>query len=467
MASRLKRSSSRPARTLVDVSVAALAGPLEAVRRRDGTHAVLLVDIDRFHVLNNGLGRSLGDAVLAAVADRLEQCVAEIGQFLFCSGDRFIVVVPNAGDGSKFDAIARRLIEAVRVPIPVAGGGSPIVVTASVGSALDDGAAVDEIVRRADIALSVAKSRGLSSYASFEPEMRQAAEGTVRFERDLREALDAEHFFLSYLPGVDITTGRVTSAEALLRWNHPQRGVISARDFLPVLEQSGTIVEIGTWVLHEACMQAAAWQRRGMSLEMHVNLSERQLAADVLLDDLRDSLSTSRLDPALLVLEVAESIVLKDAVAVTERLNEFKALGVSIAMDSFGAAFAALQHLKQLPLDIVELDRSLVAEIGRDDSAAALVGTLVQIARNLGLMTLAVGVEDNAQLTRLRDAGCGGALGHLYSEPVDAEALDQVFKDFEPDDRTGWREMPEGMQGEEEGLGEDEDGEEDELGDTP
>lgn len=442
------------------------------MRRHEGTHAVFLVDVDNFHVINNGLGRSVGDAVLAAVADHLEHSVAEIGQCLSCGGDRFVVLAGDSRENSKLDSIARHLIEAVRVPIPVPGGGSPLVVSACVGSVLDDGAAPNEIVRRADIALSVAKSRGIGSHANFEPEMHQAAESAARLERDLREALDAELFFLSYMPGVDITTGRVTSAEALLRWNHPERGVITASEFMPVLEQSGTIVEIGGFVLHEACMQAATWQRRGMSLEMHVNVSERQLRADVLLDDLRDSLFTSRLDPALLVLEVSESTVMKDAVAVTERLSEFKALGVSIAMESFGSAFSALRHLKQLPLDIVELDRSLVAEMGTDDSAASLVGTLVQIARNLGLMTLAVGVENNEQLVRLRDAGCGGVLGHLYSEPVDADTFDEMLKDFEPVGPTGWREMSEDSQGdddlgEDEGHGEDDAVDQDEVGDAP
>ncbi|MGA3351896.1 MAG: bifunctional diguanylate cyclase/phosphodiesterase [Acidimicrobiales bacterium] len=441
MAARLKRSSSRATTNPADVSVAALTGPLEAARRRARTNALLLVDLDNFHVLNNGLGRLLGDTVLGVVATRLEQSVSGFGQCLLCGGDRFIVLVSETTKEPNLASIAARLIEAVRAPIPVEDGAAPLVVSASVGSVIDDGAAVDELVRRADIALSRAKKKEPSGHVSFEPEMQQAVEAEARLERELREALDSELLFLAYLPGVDIDSGRVTSAEALLRWNHPRRGVIAAREFVPILEKSGTILEVGSWVLQEACMQAAAWQRRGMSLELHVNLSARQLGADTTLDDLRDSLFMSRLDPALLVLEVAEATFATETWAVAARLEEFKALGVSIAMDSFGASYAALSHLKHLPIDIVEFDRSLVAEIGRNDSAAALVRTLVKVAESLGLKTLAAGVEDEEQLKQLRNAGCSGALGHLYSEPVDADELDKVFREFELD-TTGWSPGP-------------------------
>jgi diguanylate cyclase (GGDEF)-like protein len=444
MAARHKRSFARETTSYADLSVGALSGPLEAARRRDTANAVFLVDLNDFHVLNNGLGRSIGDAVLAVVAARLEQSVTGIGQCLACGGDRFIVLVSATQANPDLDLIAARLIAAVRAPISVEGdGAAPLVVSASVGSVLDDGLAVAELVRRADIALSRAKTKGLSAHVCFQAEMQDAAEAQARLECDLREALDAELLFLAYMPGIDITSGRVTSAEALLRWNHPERGVITAGEFLPLLEKSGTILEVGSWVLQEACMQAAAWQRRGMSLELHVNISARQLGADSVLSDLEESLRMSRLNPALLVLEVAEATVVMDPRAVAQRLHEFKALGVSIAMDSFGAAYSALRHLRDLPLDIVEFDRSLVAELGKDDSAAALVGTLVQIAESLGLQTLAAGVEDESQLDELRKAGCSGALGHLYSEPVSAEALDAVFEEFETLEPTNWPHLSE------------------------
>ena len=247
------------------------------------------------------------------------------------------------------ETVAERLMEAVRVPITIEGDPAPVVVSASIGSVVDDGSPVDELVRCADIALKKAKMKGLNGHVRFDPEMGEAAEAEALLERDLREALDTELLFLSYLPGVDIETGRVTSAEALLRWRHPERGVIAAREFMPLLEQSGTIVEVGNWVLKEACMQAAAWQRRGMGIALHVNLSARQLGADVLLEELRDILNMSRLNPDLLVLEVAEATVVREPAAMAQRLNEFKALGVNIAMDSFGSAYSNLGQLKQLP----------------------------------------------------------------------------------------------------------------------
>jgi EAL domain-containing protein (putative c-di-GMP-specific phosphodiesterase class I) len=302
-----------------------------------------------------------------------------------------------------------------------------VVVSASIGSVLDDGRSADELVRCADIALHEAKSRGLDNHINFEPAMLDAIEAQAHLERDLREALDTELLFLAYLPSVDVATGRVTGAEALLRWRHPQRGVVLAAEFVPLLEESGTIIDIGSWVLQEACMQAAAWQRRQMGVEIHVNLSARQIRADVLLGDLRNALETSRLDPSLLVLEVAEATIVENTAAVAERLGEFKALGVQISLDNFGAAYATLNQLRRLPLDSVKIDRSLIADLGRHDNGTAMVHTLVSIAHGLGLQAVAEGVENEEQLKELREAGCSGAFGYLFSHPVDAEAIDSLF----------------------------------------
>ncbi len=390
---------------------------------------LFLVDLDGFHVLNNGFGRAFGDAVLGLVAKRLEMSVQDLDHALACGGDRFIVLVSEAGSVPATDSIANRLINAVRMPIHVEGDdGPPVVVTASIGSVLDDGASIDELLRCADIALHQAKARGLHDHVRFEPEMRDAAEAEARLERELREALDTERLFLRYMPSIDIATGRVTGAEALLRWQHPDRGVILAREFVPLLEQSGTIIDIGSWVLQEACMQAAAWQRRDMSVAIHVNLSARQLQADVLLGDLREALETSRLDPSLLVLEIAESTIVGNTVALSERLGEFKSLGVQIALDNFGAAYATWSELKRLPLDSVKIDRSLIADIGKEETGTSMVRTLVKIADGLGLQSVAEGVEDERQLQELRDAGCSGAFGYLFSKAVDADGIGKLFE---------------------------------------
>ena len=434
MAARLKRSLARAnAVRQSDPASAALAGPLEHARRRGAGSALFLIDLNNFHVINNGLGRTFGDAVLGVVAKRLEMTAQSLGLAQGCGGDRFIVLISETGSAPAVDAMAARLINAVRMPVHIEGDdGPPVVVSASIGSVLDDGASVDELVRRADIALHVAKAKGLHTHVSFEPAMRDAAEAQARLERDLREALDTELLFLVYLPSVDIVTGQVTGAEALLRWRHPERGIVLARDFVPMLEQSGTIIDIGSWVLQEACMQAAAWQRREMGVEIHVNLSPRQLRADVLLGDLRDALETSHLDPSLLVLEVAESTVVDDTAAVAERLNEFKALGVQTSLDNFGAAYATSSQLSRLPLDSVKLDRSLIADLGKQETGTAMVRTLLTIAHGLGLQSVAEGVEDEEQLKELRDAGCSGAFGYLFSQPVDAAAMDKLFEEASP-----------------------------------
>ena len=427
MASRLKRSRGAGA-GLSDPASIALKGPLELARRRGATSAVFLIDLNNFNVINNGLGRVFGDAVLGVIAKRLEVTVQSLGHAQSCGADRFVVLAADAGSPAAVAAMAARLTNTVRMPIHIEGdNGPPVVVSASIGSVLDDGRSADELVRCADIALHEAKWRGLDNHINFEPAMLDAIEAQAHLERDLREALDTELLFLAYLPSVDVATGRVTGAEALLRWRHPQRGVVQAAEFVPLLEESGTIIDIGSWVLQEACMQAAAWQRRQMGVEIHVNLSARQIRADVLLGDLRNALETSRLDPSLLVLEVAEATIVENTAAVAERLGEFKALGVQISLDNFGAAYATLNQLRRLPLDSVKIDRSLIADLGRQDNGTAMVRTLVSIAHGLGLQAVAEGVENEEQLKELREAGCSGAFGYLFSHPVDAEAIDSLF----------------------------------------
>ena len=427
MAGRLKRSRGTSARQS-DPTPAALTGPLELARRRGATSALFFVDLNNFHVLNNGLGSEFGDAVLGVVAKRLEMTVQKLGHVESCGADKFMVLVTEGGSIPAIAAVAARLLSSVRMPIHIEGDTEPpVVVSASIGSALDEGKSAEELVRYADIALHEAKARGLDNHVTFQPEMLAAAEAQARLERDLREALDTERLFLAYLPSVDVASGRVTGAEALLRWQHPERGVVEAREFVPLLEESGTIIDIGSWVLQEACMQAAAWQRRRMGVEIHVNLSARQIRADVLLGDLRNALETSRLDPSLLVLEIAEATIVENTASVAERLGEFKSLGIKITLDNFGAAYATLSQLRRLPLDSVKIDRSLIAELGKHDTGTAMVHTLVSIAHGLGLHAVAEGVENEEQLNELREAGCSGAFGYLFSQPVDANAIDSLF----------------------------------------
>ncbi|MGD1011226.1 MAG: bifunctional diguanylate cyclase/phosphodiesterase [Acidimicrobiales bacterium] len=432
MAPRLKHSFSRAKANEPDATLADLGVALETARQEGATNALFLVDLSGFHVLNNGFGRPVGDVVIQTVLKRLSQCVDNERGCAHGGGDRFLVLVSSPQSEVPLDDIAHRLIDVVREPVRVEGGGSAqLVVSATVGSVTDDGASLDELVRCADIALREAKTRGLTGHVTFRPEMLEAAQAAACVERDLREALDTERLFLTYLPGVEIASGRMTSAEALLRWQHPQRGVVVAGDFVPLLEQSGTIVDVGSWVLREACMQAAAWQRRGITVSVHVNLSPRQLGAEILVADLRETLETSHLDPSHLVLDVAENVLAMDVEAIAARLVEFRTLGVRVALDNFGTAYASLSQLKLLPLDIVEFDRSLIADVGTEEAASALMRTFVQIADGLGLETFAAGVENAVQREALVDAGCKQAFGHLYSQPVDAKDLDKLFRDFE------------------------------------
>ena len=278
------------------------------------------------------------------------------------------------------------------------------------------------------MALYRAKALGKARYVSFQPEMFSAVKNRLQLERDLRGALESGQFFLLYQPTVDLSTLEVTGVEALIRWRHPTRGVVPPVEFIPMLEESGSIVEIGRWVLREACMQAAVWQKRGPSLSMSVNVSARQLESDGLIDDVREALETSALRPNLLTLEITETTLMRDADRTADRLEHLRDLGVRIAIDDFGTGYCSLGYLRRFPIDVLKIDRSFVAGLSESEDARALVRTLVRLGKDLGLLTLAEGIEDDEQLAELRKEHCEAGQGFLFAKPLDPSALDDLLE---------------------------------------
>jgi EAL domain-containing protein (putative c-di-GMP-specific phosphodiesterase class I) len=343
-------------------------------------------------------------------------------------GDEFVILAEGLSLAAGPELVAERIREVLREPFNIEGfEGLQITVTASIGIAVGDRDSAQELLRDADIALYRAKAAGRDGFIIFEAAMQLAALDRLELKSDLDAALAGGQFFLLYQPIFDLDNVRMRGVEALIRWNHPTRGVISPDDFIPVLEDSGMIVDVGRWVLGQACGQVAAWHRRGYRTTMSVNVSMRQLESDRLVDDVRAALAANDLDPGSLIIEVTESTLMRDAHATVSRLKKLKDLGVLIAIDDFGTGYSSLAYLRQFPVDVLKIDRSFVADMDGSPDSSALIHTLVELGRTLGLTTLAEGIEDASQLEELRSEQCDSGQGFIFSKPVTAEAVETIL----------------------------------------
>ena len=401
---------------------------LARARRLQIPVAALYVDIDGFKHVNDTFGHAAGDELLRTVATRLADVVREGDTAARLSGDEFVVLV----EGSTLDAgpelVAERLLEVLRQPYEINGETArQLSLTASIGIALGERASADELLRDADVALYEAKAAGKDYYMLFQSSMQTAARDRLTLEMDLAEALEQRQLFLLYQPTFDLQSESVIGVEALIRWRHPARGVIAPIEFIPVAEESGLIVPIGRWVLEEACRQAAIWRRHGHEIDMSVNVSGRQLDDDELIEDVRNALGESGLDPATLTLEITETTLMRDAEATAKRLRSLKELGVRIAIDDFGTGYSSLAYLRQFPVDALKIDRSFISGIAGSKGSAALIHTLVQLGKTLDIETLAEGIEERSQLETLQREHCDHGQGFLFSRPLDVEAVEKFL----------------------------------------
>jgi EAL domain-containing protein (putative c-di-GMP-specific phosphodiesterase class I) len=284
------------------------------------------------------------------------------------------------------------------------------------------------LLRDADIALYQAKATGKRRSVTFAPSMQAAVDDHCHLSVDLHCALAENQFFLLYQPTIDVKTGAFNGVEALLRWSHPERGIVQPNDFIPALESSGIIVPVGTWVIHEACRQGAIWQARGEIFTVSVNVSGKQLARDRIVDDVADALTESGFNPAMLVLELTETSLMADVDDTIPRLMLLKALGVRIAIDDFGTGYSSLAYLRQFPVDVLKIDRSFVANITRTSEGAALLHALVQLGKGLHLETVAEGIESDAQLRQVAEEGIDTGQGFLISRPIDVCGVDELLR---------------------------------------
>ncbi len=397
---------------------------LARARRAGRPVAALYVDVDGFKRINDTFGHAAGDELLRQVAARLATVVREGDTAARLGGDEFVVLV----EGSTLDAgpelVAERLLDTLRRPYDLgADVGRELTVTASVGIAFGLSESPDELLRDADLALYEAKGAGRDRYALFASSMQTAAHDRLTMQLDLAHALDRGQLFLLYQPTFDLQSERVSGLEALLRWRHPERGLLTPSDFLATAEESGLIVPIGRWVLREACAQAAHWREQGYEVAIAVNVSGRQLEDGEFAGDVRDALSESALPAGALTLEIAETTLMRDAEASAERLQALKALGVRIAIDDFGSAYSSLAQLRRFPVDALKIDRAFLRGVADSGRSAGVIGTLVALGRMLEIETLAEGIEEEAQLESAQREQCDHGQGFLLSRALDAEAV--------------------------------------------
>jgi diguanylate cyclase (GGDEF)-like protein len=391
--------------------------------------AALFIDLDNFKGVNDTLGHGVGDELLRAVAARLDGVVRGADALGRLGGDEFVVISDEVSLQVGPELIAERLLDALMQPFNLGASEEiRLTVTASVGIAMGERTSAEELLRDADIAMYRAKWDGKNRYVVFESGMQETIRNRMELEMDLREALANGEFFLVYQPTFALSDMSPTGVEALIRWKHPARGVLQPEDFIPLLEETGLITEIGKWVLWEACSQGAAWRQAGYPIGMAVNVSARQLDSDQLIADVDDALSHSSLDPGALTIEITETVLMRNVEDTARRLTAVKALGVRVAIDDFGTGYSSLAHLQRFPVDALKIDRSFIAGLRHNQQGETLIRTLVQLGKALSIETFAEGIEQQHELSMLRDQDCHGGQGFLYARPLDAAATEAFLR---------------------------------------
>jgi diguanylate cyclase (GGDEF)-like protein/PAS domain S-box-containing protein len=398
--------------------------------------AVLMIDLDGFKSINDGLGHDAGDHALKEVAARIARSARPGDTVARLGGDEFVVLLEDLSSPTIVDDMAHRILEIVRQPFMLHSRN--VRISASIGISVSEGSTSTPVslLRDADIAMYAAKAAGRDRCRRFEAAMHSQANQEFRVINDLNHALERREFIVYYQPSVDLEGERLEGVEALLRWSHPETGLVMPDVFIPLAEQTGLIVPIGRWVLEQACAQAVTWRRDltpGQPFVMEVNVSGHQLNHESLVSDIRSILVDSGLEPENLVLEITESVLMSDIDVVVRRLQELKELGVSIAIDDFGTGYSSLAYLRQLPIDILKIDKTFVdAATAGEPGGDAILRAILNLATGLNLKTIAEGVEEASQAVYLRELGCQSAQGYLYARPMPPDEFRARFED------NGW-----------------------------
>ena len=401
-----------------------LTKALQRSRRSGSNAALLFIDLDGFKKINDSLGHSTGDRLLQDTARRLTQSIRASDTVARWGGDEFLVVLPDLATAESAELVAEKLIEVCSSPYEL--DGYELTVTASIGITVCplDGTNATELMRNADAAMYAAKERGRNTYQFFTRELNESAVERLGLESDLRRALANREFMLHFQPVVRLDTGAIIGAEALLRWMHPEKGLIPPDKFIPIAEETGLIVPLGDWVLRTACRQARQWHDQGHSeLTMAVNVSSRQIAAGGFVDSVAQVIRETGIVPSMLELEITERMLMVDESSTNVVIGELNALGVGLSIDDFGTGYSALSYLQRFPFDVLKIDRAFIDGVAVDPETAALTKAIILMAQSLDLKVIAEGVEGPAQLDFLIQHGCDLAQGYHYSKPVEVSAF--------------------------------------------
>ncbi|PTW59825.1 PAS domain S-box-containing protein/diguanylate cyclase (GGDEF)-like protein [Breoghania corrubedonensis] len=398
---------------------------LARAQRNDHLVAVQCLDLDHFKEVNDTLGHPVGDKLLQAVADRFKTSLRETDFVARLGGDEFAVIQTDMESPVEASALAARLIDYIGQPYQI--DGHQVVIGTSIGIALApaDGVEPDHLLKNADMALYRSKNDGRSVFRFFEPDMDARLQARRTMELDLRHALKAEEFELHYQPLVDLESGKVCAFEALLRWHHPTRGLVSPAEFIPLCEEIGLIIDIGAWVLEEACREAVHWPEE---VKVAINLSPVQFRNNRVVGAVAHALASSGIAPERVELEITESVLLQDSETNVEALRDLKDLGIQIAMDDFGTGYSSLSYLQKFPFDKIKIDQSFVRTLAERPEASAIVRALTGLGRSLSIATTAEGVETEEQLEHLRSEGCTQVQGYLFSRPLPAGDVAEILK---------------------------------------
>jgi diguanylate cyclase (GGDEF)-like protein/PAS domain S-box-containing protein len=403
-----------------------LEGALRRARRHRGTLAVMFLDLDRFKLINDSLGHQAGDQLLTRVARTLESCLRPEDTVARMGGDEFTILLERVNEIDDVVAVADRIRRELGDPIRISD--QDVFTSASIGITMSTTGREDpgELLRDADTAMYQAKARSAGRYQIFDSEMRQQAIKQLDLETDMRRALDNDEFRLFYQPIINLTSAEISGFEALIRWRHPTRGLLTPSDFIPTAEETGFILRIGRWVLREACKQLRLWHQEfpgTQSLKMSVNLSPKQFAHPKLIKQIREALDESGLSPNSLQIEITESAFINNVDDAIEMVNMLREMGIMVAIDDFGTGYSSLSFLDRFPIDILKIDRSFVSKIDLGEKQHELVETMIEMADKLGIEVVAEGVETQGQRQRLEDLSCAFMQGFSFSAPAPPEEI--------------------------------------------
>lgn len=405
-----------------------LSVALNQAKRNNSNFAVMFLDLDYFKMVNDTLGHDVGDRLLKGIASKLSNLLRKGDTISRIGGDEFTILLHGINHAEDAAMVAQKIIDTLREPWVV--GVHEFHITTSIGIALypNDGEDQETLIKNADAAMYQAKQNGRNNFQFYTPAMNARAIYRLELENHLRKALERKEFVIHYQPQVEISTGLILGIEALIRWQHPEWGLISPAEFIPIAEDTGLILSIGEWVIRTACQQAKRWQDQGFPpLRVSVNLSARQFQQPNLVLKVADILSETGLDPRWLELEITESIAMKDVEFTGKMLFELRKMGITIAIDDFGTGYSSLSYLKRLPIDIIKIDRSFIRDITTDPDDASIVSTIIVLARNLKMQVIAEGVETEEQLAFLRKQNCDQMQGYLFSKPLSAKNLEKIL----------------------------------------